>query len=74
MKENDVHICAVSAHCIFLVAPEADENLDPAQRASIVGSYRDAGSGGPQGLSSSAVRAFALVSNELTAYKRIWFH
>lgn len=31
MKEDDVHTCAVSARCVFIAAPEADESLDPVQ-------------------------------------------
>lgn len=48
-KEDDVPICAVSAHCVFVAAPEADENSDTAQRVSIVAGYRNAGSGGHRG-------------------------
>lgn len=44
MKEDDVHTCAVSAHCVFIAAPEADESLDPVQRVSVVTSYRNIGS------------------------------
>lgn len=49
MKEDDDHIRAVSVHCIFIAAPEADENSHPAQRVSIVAGYRTAGSGGHRG-------------------------
>jgi len=39
----------LSAHCIFVAAPEAEKDLEPAQRASIVAGYRNAGSRGHRG-------------------------
>lgn len=35
--KEDIRICAVPAHCIFVVIPEAGENLGPGQRTSTVG-------------------------------------
>lgn len=40
---------AVSAQCVFIAAPEADESLDPVQRASVVARYRNIGSRGCMG-------------------------
>lgn len=64
MNEDDVHMCALCAHCVFVAAPEADESLDPVQSLCCC-QLQKHWQQGPQGIFSSAVRAFTLISNEL---------